>query len=293
MRFLINPGPRSRRRRAGRVIIVKPASLDTGRRRRKVRSSVSHRSVSDPARNRPTTKKGIPMAKRARKRGKGGRFLSAASGTRRRRRRVRRNPVAANPPRRRRRRSAVTVARRRQSTSVARVTRRRRRRVGFRRNPPNIRGIVGGVFEGIKTGSAVVVGQTIARKVRGAVQGMLPASINVSTGLGQVGVSLAAAVGTTVAVGFLPSSFRRFGPFIVAGAFSETINAALAQTPIAPYLSAFPNRRVVRVGPGANGAQGRAVAAANGGRVSAWPRALAGNLSAYPRNAGMPMNAGV
>jgi hypothetical protein len=135
-----------------------------------------------------------------------------------------------------------------------------------------VRGIVGTTIDGAKNGTAVLAGQVIARKIRGATQGMLPSSVNVSSGLGQVGVTLGAAVLTSIGVGFLPGSLRRFGPFIVAGAFSEAMSSALALTPVAPYLSAFPRSRVIRVGPGAaRRISGNGVNAWPGARVGAWP----------------------
>lgn len=208
------------------------------------------------------------MAKRRRRR----RAAVKSNAPRRRRRRVRKNPGAlararVNPRRRRRRvRRNPALSRRR-----------------ARRNPgvASARGLVGGIVQGLKDGGAVVLGQVGARKVRGAVTGMLPANIQtqVASGFGQVALSVASAIVVSlVARKALPAQSR----MISAGAFSETINAALAKTPIAPFLSAYPVRRV-------------AAPARRG--VSAWtqPAALRAGMSAYPtmRSVGMPVAAGV
>jgi hypothetical protein len=154
-----------------------------------------------------------------------------------------------------------------------------------KRNPSiaSARGLVGGIVQGLKDGGAVVLGQVGARKVRGAVTGMLPANVQaqVSSGIGQIALSVASAVVVSlVARKALPGQSR----MISAGAFSETINAALAKTPIAPFLSAFPSRRVL---PAAR----RGVGAWAGAQL---PRQTAG-VSAWPtmRTVGMPMNAGM
>jgi hypothetical protein len=122
---------------------------------------------------------------------------------------------------------------------------------------------------------------------------MVPESLRAQlvSGVGQLALKAGAAAVTSYAASrFIPGAARRYAPFIAAGAWSEVINAGLAQTPIAPYLSAFPVRRpTMRVGPGARGR----VAAYPGtglpaGTVSAYP------LAAYPtmRSVGMPSHVG-
>lgn len=214
------------------------------------------------------------MAKRRRRR------RAATSAPKRRRRR--RNPgglaparrVSANPKRRRTRRRRRALA-----------SNPRRRRV--KRNPgiSSARGLVGGIVQGLKDGGAVVLGQVGARKVRGAVTGMLPANLQatVASGIGQIALSIASAVVVSlVARKALPGQSR----MISAGAFSETINAALAKTPIAPFLSAFPARRMPV-----------ALPAGRGRGVAAWPGAALprAGVSAWPgmRSVGMPVAAGV
>lgn len=202
------------------------------------------------------------MARRRRRR----RHRAALTPRRRHRRRHRRNPGAlararVNPPRRRHRR------RHRRNPFYGNARRRHRR---FRRNPMSLgsaRGIVGSIVQGLKDGAAVVGGQVATRKVRGAITGMLPqaTAANVSKGIGYVALSLVSSVVVSmVAKRVLPSQAR----MIVAGAFSETINCALAQTPIAPYLSAYPRRRVaMNAWPTPKGITGGARAAG----VAAWP----------------------
>jgi hypothetical protein len=216
------------------------------------------------------------------------------------RRRVRRarKTLHKNAPRRRRRRATAVAVR-----ASAPVKRRRRRRAVFASNPvrhrrtvrrhrrkfarnPGVssstRGIVGSIVQGLKDGAVVVAGQVAARKIRGAITGMLPSTSQtaVKSGAGYVALSIGSAVAVSIAAKkFLPAQAR----MAAAGAFSEAINAALAQTPVAPYLGAFGPRRIVatrRAGVGA-WAQPVAVAAGRAG-VGAWPRVV-----------GMPMNAGM
>jgi hypothetical protein len=183
-----------------------------------------------------------------------------------------------NPARRRR------VRRRR----VHSTTRRR-----YRRNPSILgssRGIVGGIVQGLKDGGAVVLGQVAARKIKGAVTGMLPATAQaqVSSGIGAIGLSLVSAIGASlIAKKALPGQAR----LIAAGAFSETINQALAQTPVAPFLAGTTRRPVRLV---ANPVAARRIA----GGVRAWPGSgvpAAGRtgVAAWPRSVGMPTNAGM
>jgi hypothetical protein len=139
---------------------------------------------------------------------------------------------------------------------------------------------LGSIFEesvaGVGRGFAVVSGQVVARKIKGAAQGILPATTNVSTGLPGIATTAGAAVAITVLVALLaPPKYKRVGEFVIAGAWSEAINCGLAQTPIAPYLSAFPMRRSpVRgyVQPAHAGMSAWAAALPrNTGRVAAWP----------------------
>lgn len=178
------------------------------------------------------------------------------------RRRRRKSVARANPVRRRRRRAVTARAnpvRRRRRHARANPVRRHRR--GFRRNPP---GMMGQVMEGLQDGAAVVAGQVIARKLATGVAAMVPAPSSASIQKVQyVGLRLAAAVGISVMA-------RKFAPkysrMMAAGAFSEAINAGLAQTPIAPFLAAIPRRR--------NPAMGALPRRAAAGRIAAWPTAI-------------------
>lgn len=212
------------------------------------------------------------MAKRVRRRrSRSGQFTKAARNPSRKRRRRRTTSTAVarhNPPRRRRRRT------------VAATTFRRRR---ARRNPDIITAVGGAAFQGAINGAGVVVGETLGRKIRGAVQGMLPADVNVSTGLPGLATSAAASLAITAAASlFTPARYRKFGEFITAGAWAETINQALAQTPVAKYLSAYPQS--LRL----------AGASRVRGGVRAYPQLPArGGVAAYPRMAGVPAVAGL
>lgn len=193
------------------------------------------------------------MAGTRRRRNAKGRFMKGGGAAPRRRRR-RRHAVArartAAPARRRRRRRAVA------SYASNPPRRRRRRRVGlrararrrYRRNPFPGGSLVNSAVQGIKDGGAVVAGQIVARKFRGAVTGMMPAEMRgkVASGAGYVALNVLGAIATTMAAKKLLGG--RAATFIAAGAWAEAINGAIAQTPIAPYLSAFPVRRVVRPG---------------------------------------------
>lgn len=214
------------------------------------------------------------MAKRRRRR-----KTAAKAAPRRRRRRVRRNPGGLALARRTR-----TNPRRRRRSHRARVARRR-----YRRNPGTARGLVGGIVQGLKDGGAVVVGEVGARKVRGAVTGMLPASVQsqVGTGVGKIGLSIASALAVSLIVKrVMPGQAR----MVTAGAFAEAINCALSTTPIAPYLAAYPPVRIPANARALQHANARAALPRAG--VSAWPGA---GLSAWPmgRTAGMPMGVGV
>jgi hypothetical protein len=243
--FLINPGARAKsRRRRTRV----SGGVAKRRRRRKVSRRI-------------TSSRGSTMARRRRRR-------VAAIRTHRRRRR--RHATVAR--RRRRNPGALGAARRANPRRRRRVHARRHARRRYRRNPGIIgssRGIVGGIMQGLKDGAAVVGGQVVTRKVSGAVTGMLPASTaaTVATGPGKIALSLASAVITAmIARRVLPGQAR----LITAGAFSETINCALAQSPIAPFLSAYPMRRTnprVAAYPGTGSS--RLIGA--GPRMAAWP----------------------
>lgn len=126
----------------------------------------------------------------------------------------------------------------------------------------------------------VVAGETYARKARGALGGMLPATVNVSTGWHGVAVTGAAALAATIAATLAPAKFKRALESVAVGAWAETGNCAIAQTPAAPFfagraLSAYPQRiRSRRPG------------------VQAWPAVTSGSagVSAWPtfRAAGTP-----
>ena len=210
------------------------------------------------------------MAKRVR-RGAKGRFVKSHA--------------RSNPSRKRRRsskrkRAAVVVVNPRHAMNS------HRRRRHHRRNPDLIGSIGGGALHGITHGATVVAGQVVARKLKGATQGILPSSMNVSSGMAGVATSAVAALGVTVAHALLtPAKYKTLGAFVVAGAWSEAINQALAQTPIAPYLAAYP-RPALRI-----------VTPVRGGRIAAYPRAAlsagAPAFAAYPRTVGLPANAGM
>jgi hypothetical protein len=256
MLYFINGDQYERAAETRRINRDKKAKL-ARKRRRRAKMGTRRRKVR---RRRSTSSSRLLMARRRRRR-----HRAAINPRRRHRRRHRRNPGAlararSNPPRRRRRRL-------RRNYFYGNPRRRHRRR--YRRNPilPSTRGIVGNIVQGLKDGVAVVGGQVATRKVKGAITGMLPASTaaTVAKGPGAIALSIASAVVVSlIAKKALPSQAR----MITAGAFSETINCALAQTPIAPYLSAFPRRRVaatpLRAWPG-----NRVIAQRAG--VAAWP----------------------
>lgn len=252
--------------------LINPARGKSTKKRRRTRA----RATTVRRRRKTTTSKGGSVAKRRRRR----RAVSKAVAPKRRRRR-RTNPGAlgrarANPARRRRRRR---VARANPAT-------RRRRRGGFRRNPglSSVSGIVGNVVQGVKDGAAVVVGEIASRKVRGAITGVLPANVQaqVATGAGKIALSIAASlVVSLVARRAMPGQAR----LITAGAFAESINCALAATPVAKYLAAYPGTGTRRI---------------SGARLGAWTGAAlpAGTarrtpVAAYPmRSVGMPIQVG-
>lgn len=179
---------------------------------------------------------------------------------RKRRRKVR----ASSAPRRRRRRHL------RANPPHMRHRRRSRRRHSFRRNPPG--GLVfGSIVQGAKDGAAVVVGQVVNGKIVGAAQGAFSSVAALQQPLGKVALNVGAAIMTSiVARKAAPGAYARF---IAAGAFSEAINCALAQTPIASYLGA---RRPVFVRTGVPG----------NGMGAIGPVSRPG-VGAYTRGAGM------
>ena len=202
------------------------------------------------------------MARAKRKRGKGGRF-------------VRHHAKATNPHRRHHHK------RRRNSHHMRNAPRHHRRR---RRNPDLVGSIGAESMRAGVAGLGVVAGQVAVRKIRGAVQGMLPATTNVSTGWQGVAAALGAAVVVTGVVTLaVPAKYRNIARAVAAGAMSEAANQALAQTPVAPYLSAFPTRApVIRVAPPV----GSRAALKNRTSLAAFPRR---GVAAYPtmRPAGM------
>lgn len=140
-------------------------------------------------------------------------------------------------------------------------------------------------------GLGVVAGQVVARKIRGALQGVVTTKVNVSTGLPGLATTLGAAVVGAIAHShFTPPKHKGIGEAVVVGMFAEAINFGLALTPAAPYLSAYPPRPAVRI-----------VAPARGGRFNAWARgALPGapmstgtRFGAYARSVGVPAGAGM
>lgn len=123
----------------------------------------------------------------------------------------------------------------------------------------SVKHIGGGAVDGLVNGGLVVLGQVAARKIRGAAQGVLPATTNVSSGMAGVVTSLVAAVGVSIATHFVPKRLLSTAraAHVVAGAFSEAWNQGIAQTPLAPYMSAFPRPTVVRIArPNLNGVRG-------------------------------------
>lgn len=246
---------------------VNPVDNSVGRRHNTRRSS-SHRSGASPIGARQNG--GSSMARRRRRH----RRVALASNPRRHRRRVhrrRRVALLANPRRRRPHRFSANPPR-----SVAANPRRRHHRRRFRRNPP-----IGSIINQLKLaavdGASVFVGQVATRKLRGAVTGILPATTHaqVTSGVGYAALNLAAASGVAV----LAHKFGgRYARLLAAGAFAEAISCAVAQTPVAPYLGAFPPRRVRMI----QGSPGRRVSAGN---LRAWPAAPA--LPAAAARSGM------
>lgn len=149
--------------------------------------------------------------------------------------------------------------------------RRHHARRRFRRNPP-IGSIVNQLKAAAIDGATVFVGQIATRKIRGAVTGILPAATQtkVATGVGYAALNLAAATGVAVAAHKFGGKYARM---LAAGAFAEAISCAVAQTPAAPYLGAYPPRRIrsgTRAGLGAYV------------RPSALAAGASAGLSAYP-----------
>lgn len=271
MLFFINPDHR-KIRPAKKAAKRSKAKRVAKRKKRSIGAVPSLASV--PARSRKLKRSSV-----ARKRVRRARKASVTKMATGRRRRVRaavthRNPA---PKRRRHRRYKANPA----VTTFRKNPKRRRR---FRRNPGLLpggtKGIVGNIVQGLKDGVAIVGGQVAARKIRGAVTGMLPAAtqLEVASGMGYVALSLVSAIAVSIAAKkFIPGQAR----MIAGGAFSEAINAGIAQTPVAPYLGAFaPVRRIVppitrRAGgrPGVNawpGGGNPALSAARNG-LAAWP----------------------
>lgn len=198
----------------------------------------------------------------------------------------RRRKAAKSAPKRRRRRRSTAVAHsapkrratRRRRKSVAKTSRRRSR--SFRRNPPILSDIKNGIVDGL----SVVAGQTATRKLGAAISAALPPASTtnqVAASAQFVGTRLAGAIAVGIAA-------RKFAPkysrMVVAGAFAEVVNCALAQTPVAPFLSALPRRRLVAL-PSRTGVPAVRAWPGQTPRVSAWP------TSALP-NPGMPRQVG-
>lgn len=194
-----------------------------------------------------------------------------------RKRRVRRRRAAVVTRRRRRRHvvaaSAAPRRRRRVHHRVRHtITSNPRRRRRARRNPPSVRGVTGSIVSDLKNGGAVFVGGVATRKIRGAITGMLPAATQtqVAGAAGQVGLSIVGAVVTAMAARKFAGSYAKF---VAAGAFAEAIACGVAQTPIAPFLAAFPVR-------------------ASAPRVAAYPAVRAVGVRAYPTTA-LPVRSGM
>ena len=200
-----------------------------------------------------------------RKRSAKGRFVKAGGATRRRRRR-RATVTRMASGRKRARRAAVThnnPRRRRRRRSYAANPRRRRSHRRYRHNPPvSVRGFTNLLKEGFVGGAGVVVGQQAVRKGSTFIKQYVPGQAT-ATGFMTLISPLIAATATA----WLGHKFaRRYGAFIAAGAFSEVINAGLAQTPIASALSAYPAAVQLRAWPAP-----RAVTAGAPVGVRAWP----------------------
>lgn len=155
------------------------------------------------------------------------------------------------------------------------------------------KGLVNDIVQGLKDGTVIVGGQIGARKIRGAITGMIPVTsqASVQSGAGYIALTVVSALIVSLAAKKFVPAYARMA---TAGAFSETINAALAQTPVAAYLGAFApvrrrvipsgagNRRGVAAWPGASASYMALQGARTG--VAAWP---------MPRSVGMPSNAGM
>jgi hypothetical protein len=251
MLFFINPSPRRARKKTATKGSTAATPIDKRSRRSHHSRSKTSTSASDPARSR-TPQRPNMAAKRRRKR-----KATATTMSTGKRRKARAAVTHVNPPRRRRRRlrhNPPAVVRRRARAAFGANPRRRR----FRRNPGgvNVRGIGNQVIGDLKNGAAVFLGQLVARKTQGALSGMLPATVDVTTGMNSVFIKGAAAVAISVGARKL---MPKYAAYAAAGAWSEVIAAGLAMSPAAGYLGAFRVRRVVPV------------AANRAGRVSAYP----------------------
>lgn len=139
-------------------------------------------------------------------------------------------------------------------------------------------------------GLGVVAGEVLGKKVRGGLQGVVTTKANVSTGLPGLGTTVGAAIAGTIAHGMMPKKFRggAFGDAVVLGLWAEAINFGLALTPVAGYLSAFPQRPALRI------VDRRALGAyTRPGQLNAWARGTGTTFGAYTRAMGVPSNAGM
>lgn len=230
MYFLTNPGERRSRRQKTRKKRAAGTQLRAARKRlaevKGKRRAALKRVIEKHERR---TSGGIMATKRKRHRSKVRvhRRRHAVNARRTRRTRRRRRPVAvthyaANPGRSRRRHA------------VARVHRRRHAR-RYRHNP---RFGVNFLMEGLKDGVAVSAGQLVTKKLGGIAQQYVP-GLSGTGAVPVIGSSAIAAVVTSLAARqFVPRASR----LITAGAFSQVVNAAIAQTPLAGTLglSAWP-----------------------------------------------------
>lgn len=153
---------------------------------------------------------------------------------------------------------------------------RHRRRRHHRRNPSFGLGFL---VSALKDGATISVARVANRKIAGLINQYVP-GLSATSPIGTIGAKvLAAAVVGLASRRLLPAYSR----LVTAAAMSDAIDAGIAATPLAGYLSAYP--RIVR--PMVAGYP-RAAGALPAGRpaVGAWPT-MTGR-----RSVGMPKQAG-
>lgn len=151
---------------------------------------------------------------------------------------------------------------------------RRHHRRRFRRNPPFGLGFV---MEALKDGATISVARVANRKVAGLLNQYVP-GLAATSPVGTIGAKLIAATIIGLASRRLLPKYSRLA---TAAAMSDAIDAGIAATPLAAYLSAYP--RIVR--PAVAG-YGRPAVTAGRPAVGAWTG------QATRRSVGMPMRAG-